>query len=328
MQKRQLGELEVSAIGLGCMSMSFGYGPVDDTESIQALHRALDLGYTFLDTASVYGLGHNEKLIGAHLAQRRHEYVLASKCGITVTEDGGRAVDCSPANVRSTCEQSLRNLQTDCIDLYYLHRLDHSVPIEESVGELARLVAEGKIRCIGLSEMSSTTIRRAHSEHPVTAVQSEYSLWTREPEYRVLEACEELGIGFVPFSPVARGFLCGTLDAATEFGELDMRRNMPRFQGENYTTNVALLEQFEALGKTQGCTPAQLSLAWVLAQGNTLVPIPGTRHISYVEENAAAADLLLPADVLSRAGELISPESIQGARYAPEMEISLDPERD
>jgi aryl-alcohol dehydrogenase-like predicted oxidoreductase len=328
MQTRKLGSFEVSAIGLGCMSMSFGYGRPDAAEAERSLLRALEVGYTFLDTASVYGLGHNEKLIGRVLGGRRDEFLLASKCGIQVTEEGGRRVDCTPANIRATCEASLANLGTEVIDLYYLHRRDHTVPIEESVGALAELVAEGKIRAIGLSEMSSTTIRRAHAVHPVTAVQSEYSLWTRDPEHRVLATCEELGIGFVPFSPVARGFLTGTLSAQSEFGELDMRRNMPRFKGDNYAHNLALLGEYREIAADNGCTPAQLALAWVLSRGETLVPIPGTRHVAYVEENAAAADLEIPATELERAGELISPLSVAGARYAPEMEISLDPEED
>lgn len=328
MKTRQLGELRVSAIGLGCMSMSFGYGPGDDEESRRTLHRALDVGYTFLDTASVYGMGHNEKLIGETLKGRRNEFVLASKCGISVSDDGGRSVDCSPDAIRRTCEASLTHLQTDVIDLYYLHRRDHTVPIEDSVGTLADLVGEGKIRCIGLSEMSSTTIRRAHAVHPVTAVQSEYSLWTRDPEHRVLASCEELGIGFVPFSPVGRGFLCGTLHANSGFGEGDIRARLPRFQGDNYSANLALLADYLQIAADNQCTPAQLALAWVLAQGDSLVPIPGTRHVAFVEENAVAAELDIPAAELARAGELISPAAVRGPRYAPEFEISLDPEED
>lgn len=326
MQQRQLGQFEVSALGLGCMSMSFGYGPGDDEESARALHRALDIGYNFLDTASIYGIGHNEKLIGEVLRERRDEFVLASKCGIVVGEDGSRGVDCSPAHIRRTCEASLANLQTDTIDLYYLHRRDHSVPIEDSVGTLAELVAEGKIRAIGLSEMSSSTIRKAHAVHPVTAVQSEYSLWTREPEHRVLDTCAELGIGFVPFSPVGRGFLCGTLDEHSAFSGGDIREWMPRFQGENYRENLALLAEYRQIAADNGVTPAQLALSWVLSRGETLVPIPGTRHVAYVEENATAADVQISAAELQRVGDLISPESVRGARYAPELEISLDPE--
>lgn len=328
MKQRQLGPFRVSAIGLGCMSMSFGYGPRDDDESARALHRALDIGYTFLDTASVYGVGHNERLIGKVLRERRDEFLLASKCGIVVSENGGRGVDCTPENIRRTCEASLANLGTETIDLYYLHRLDHNVPIEESVGAMSELVAQGKIRGIGLSEMSSSTIRKAHAVHPITAVQSEYSLWTREPERRVLATCEELGIGFVPFSPIARGFLCGTLGRNSEFKEGDIRRTMPRFQGGNYEANLALLQDYLEIAADNQCTPAQLALAWLLSRGETLVPIPGTRHVAYVEENAAAAALDIPRSELDRAGELISPETIRGPRYAPQFEISLDPEED
>jgi aryl-alcohol dehydrogenase-like predicted oxidoreductase len=327
MQTRKLGQLEVSAIGLGCMNMSFGYGTPDPEEAERALLRALEVGYTLLDTASIYGVGHNEQLIGRLLKDRRDEYTLSSKCGILVAEDGSRSVDCSPASIRHTCEQSLQNLQTDVIDLYYLHRLDHSVPIEESVGALADLVAEGKIRHIGLSEMSSKTIRRAHAEHPVTAVQSEYSLWSREPEQKVLATCAELNIGFVPFSPLGRAFLTGDLDAATDFSDvLDMRDNMPRFQGDNYSHNLSLLQEYIEIAADNGCTPGQLALAWVLDKGDTLVPIPGTRHVAYVEENAAAAELSIPAQDLLRAGEIISPDTVRGARYSKAMEISLDPE--
>ncbi len=326
MKKRRLGEFEVSEIGLGYMSMSFGYGPADEDESERALLRALDVGYTFLDTASVYGLGHNEQLIGRVLKDRRSEFVLASKCGITVTEDGGRAVDCSPANVRKTCEQSLRNLDTEVIDLYYLHRRDFNVPIEESVGALGELMGEGKIRAIGLSEMSSSTIRRAHAERAVTAVQSEYSLWTREPENKVIDTCAELGIGFVPFSPVARGFLSERLSAETDFSEMDMRANMPRFQGEEYQHNLALREELAAIAADNHCSLAQLGLAWVLEQYQIHVPIPGTRHVAYVEENAAASGLEISAADLKRAGDILSPATVKGARYHPSMEISLDPE--
>ncbi len=328
MKTRQLGQFSVSEIGLGCMSMSFGYGKPDEEESERALLRALDVGYTFLDTASIYGLGHNEKLIGRVLKGRRDEFVLASKCGILITEDGGRAVDCTPENIRKTCEQSLKNLDTDVIDLYYLHRLDKNTPIEESVGALGKLMDEGKIRAIGLSEISSTTILRAHAERKVTAVQSEYSLWTREPENKVVGACEELGIGFVPFSPVARGFLTGTIDAKTEFTDLDMRKNMPRFQGENYQHNLKLLAEVASIAADNNCTIAQLSLAWLLEKSDIHVPIPGTRHMAYVEENAAASGLEISAADLARAGEILSPATVQGARYHPSMEISLDPEAD
>lgn len=327
MRTRTIGPFDVSAIGLGCMSMSQAYGKPDPEESERALHRALDVGYTFLDTASVYGLGHNEKLIGRVLREKRGSFVLASKCGIIVDpKKGGRGVDGRPESIKTTCEQSLANLRTDVIDLYYLHRRDHSVPIEDSVGALAELVAEGKIRTIGLSEISSTTLRRAHAVHPITAVQSEYSLWTREPEQRVLAACEELGVGFVPFSPLGRAFLSGKVRSIDTLDEHDMRRDMPRFIGEDFERNLALLADFEALAERNDCTMAQLALAWVLAQGESLIPIPGTKHVAYVEENAGAADLDVSDDDLRRAGELINPETVSGDRYAPAQRISLDPE--
>jgi aryl-alcohol dehydrogenase-like predicted oxidoreductase len=310
------------------MSMSAAYGKADRAESERALHRALDVGYTFLDTACIYGLGHNEKLIGETLGPRRGEYVLASKCGITVDSDGRRGVDCRPASVKKTCHESLERLQTDVIDLYYLHRRDPDVPIEESVGALGDLVSEGKIRFIGLSEVSSTTLRRAHAEHPVTAVQSEYSLWTRDPENKVLEACAELGVGFVPFSPLGRAFLSGRLLDIEELEEGDMRRRMPRFRGDAFESNLALLNEFEQIAKDNSCTMAQLALAWVLAQGDTLVPIPGTKHVAFVEENGEAADVEIAAADLARAGEIISPETVEGERYGKSQMISLDPEEE
>ncbi len=326
MQTRRLGELEVSAIGLGCMSMSQAYGKADRAESERALHRALDIGITFLDTASVYGLGHNEKLIGEVLGKRRHEFVLASKCGIIVDERGRRGVDCRPETVTRICNESLERLGTDSIDLYYLHRRDPNVPIEESVGALAELVKAGKIRSIGLSEVSSTTIRRAHAVAPITAVQSEYSLWTRDPEFRVLDVCAELGIGFVPFSPLGRAFLSGKVDPDA-LEEFDMRRNMPRFQAENFQRNRELLVEFGAIAAANHCTMAQLSLAWLLARGDTIVSIPGTKHVAYVEENAAAAELDISSSDLQRAGEIINENTVSGDRYAKSQMISLDPEQ-
>jgi len=326
MQKRRLGTLEVPAIGLGCMTMTHAYGTPDTDEAERTLARALDIGMTFLDTASIYGLGNNEKLIGRVLAPQRWRFVLASKCGITIDSQGRRSVDCSPAAVRKTCEASLSHLCTDVIDLYYLHRRDHDVPIEESVGALAELVSEGKIRHIGLSEVSSVTLRRAHAEHPITAVQSEYSLWTRDPEQKVLATCEELGVGFVPFSPLGRGFFANAIASEDDFGEHDLRRRMPRFRGEALEHNLGLLGDFVRVAEANGCTPGQLALAWVLAQGDFLVPIPGTGHVRFVEENAAAADLSISGEALAQAGALIHPDTVSGARYAKEMEISLDPD--
>lgn len=325
MHNRKLGELEISAIGLGCMSMSQAYGKPDRAESERVLLRALDVGYTFFDTASVYGLGHNETLIGEVLKSHRNEFVLASKCGIVVQE-GKRSVDCRPETVRATCEDSLKRLQTEVIDLYYLHRKDPAVPIEDSVGELARLKAEGKIRHLGLSEVSSTTLRRACAEHQITAVQSEYSLWTRDPEDQVLAVCEELGVGFVPFSPLGRAFLTGSLVDMSQLEEGDMRTGMPRFQGENFKANLAMLTEFKGLADDNNCSPSQLALAWVLAQGQFLVPIPGTKHVTYLEENARAADLDISDADIHRAGEIINSDTVSGDRYAQSQMISLDPE--
>jgi len=326
MQKRKLGDLEVSAIGLGCMSMSQAYGKPDPEEAERTLLRALDVGYTFFDTASIYGVGHNEKLIGEVLGQRRNEFVLASKCGIHVGSGAKRGVDGSPKNIRETCEQSLQNLQTDVIDLYYLHRRDFGVPIEESAGALGELVTEGKIRHIGLSEVSSVTLRKAHAEYPVTAVQSEYSLWTREPEAKVIDTCRELGVGFVPFSPLARAFLCDAIHSRDDLAEHDFRSPMPRFSEENLPKNLELLAGLREIAGKYGCTTGQLALTWVLAQGDHIVPIPGTKHVKFAEENAAAADLSIEPDDLARAGELVHNETVAGERYAENMKISLDPE--
>jgi aryl-alcohol dehydrogenase-like predicted oxidoreductase len=325
MQTRQLGELRVSALGLGCMSMSQSYGVADRAESERALHRALDIGYTFLDTASLYGLGHNETLIGEVLGARRQEFILASKCGI-INKDGKRAVDCTPESVRRTCDESLRRLQTDCIDLYYLHRRDFNVPIEESVGALADCVKAGKIRYIGLSECSSTTIRRAHREHPICAVQSEYSLWTRDPEYKIFDCCRELGIGFVPFSPLGRAFLAGVITDLSALDADDMRQTMPRFDSSNFTHNLSLLAELREIAHNNGCTLAQLALAWVLAQDPNFVPIPGTKHVCYVEENAAAVDVYIDPAQLQRAGDIFKEAGVKGDRYAKSHMISLDPD--
>ena len=326
MQTRKLGSLQVSAIGLGCMSMSQAYGKPDPAESERALHRSLEVGFTFLDTASIYGTGHNETLIGNVLASKRDQFVLASKCGIIVDGQGRRGVDCRPEAIKQTCEESLERLKTDVIDLYYLHRRDQKVPIEESVGALAELVSEGKIKTLGLSEISSVTLRKAHAVHPIAAVQSEYSLWTRDPEHRVLAACRELGVGFVAFSPVGRGFLTGAITDMSALSRHDMRRGMPRFQQGSFEQNLALLDEFGTVAADNGCTMGQLSLAWLLAQGDAVVPIPGTKHVRYVEENAAAADLVIPQADLVRAGEIISAQTVSGNRYAEAQMISLDPE--
>lgn len=325
MKTRQLGELQVSALGLGCMSMSQSYGEANRQESERTLQRALDLGYTFLDTASLYGLGHNEALLGEVLPARRNEFILASKCGIK-DRNGKRVIDCTPENIKKTCEDSLRRLNTDVIDLYYLHRRDFNVPIEESVGALADAVSAGKIRYIGLSECSSTTIRKAHREHPVCAVQSEYSLWSREPENKVFDCCRELGIGFVPFSPLGRGFLSGAITDMSALGDDDMRQTMPRFLGDNFEKNIKQLADLREIAASNSCTLAQLALAWVLEQDPNFVPIPGTKHVKYVEENAQAAELTISARELTRVGEVFSGDSVCGERYAKSHMLSLDPD--
>lgn len=326
MQTRKLGPFDVSAIGLGCMSMSHAYGTPDDVESEKALHRALDLGYTLLDTAALYGFGANETLIGKVLKNRRHEYVLASKCGIFKDENGKRLIDGRPEILRKTCEDSLRRLQTDVIDLYYLHRWDRQVPIEDSVGALAGLVQQGKIKAIGLSECSAATLRKAHAVHPITALQTEYSLWTRNPEIAVLKACRELGVTFVAFSPLARGFLTGALRDANQLADNDLRRSMPRFQGENFLKNLRLLDAFVQIAKEVGCTPSQLALAWVLAQGEDIIPIPGTRHVQYVEENAGAVAVELSDEILSRLHRLINQHTVSGGRYSAATQAEIDTE--
>ncbi|WP_275096090.1 aldo/keto reductase [Sedimenticola hydrogenitrophicus] len=331
MHTRTIGPFTVSALGLGCMSMSWGYGAADDATSERLLQEALDAGYTFLDTAAMYGMGHNESLIGRALGHRRDEYVLASKCGIARGEDGNLSVDGRPEILRRTCEQSLRNLQAEVIDLYYLHRLDPQVPVEESVGALARLVDEGKVRSIGLSEVSSETLRRAHAVHPITAVQSEYSLWARTPERRMLATCRELEVGFVPFSPLGRGFLTGRAQDISHLEEGDIRTNVcrPRFEPDNFATNQRLLQPFGEIAAEQGCSMAQLALAWVLErEEGTLVPIPGTKHPEYMRENAAAGDIRLDASVVARLDGLINDRTVKGERYNAQLMASIDSEKD
>ncbi|MEU4557733.1 aldo/keto reductase [Actinoplanes sp. NPDC023936] len=318
MRTISLGGLEVSAVGLGCMGMSHAYTGhgSDDDESIRAIHRALDLGVTFLDTAEVYGPYTNEELVGRALAGRWDGVVVASKFGLLSHRPGGPAgmtVDGHPDNVRPAVEGSLRRLGTDHIHLYYQHRMDPAVPVEETIGVLAELVAEGKIGHIGLSEAAPETIRRAHATHPVAALQSEYSLWTRDPEDGVLDTIRELGIGLVPFSPLGRGFLTGALTSAADLADDDFRRGLPRFTGENFDANLRIVDEVRAVAAEAGATPAQVALAWVLAQGDDVAPIPGTKRVSRVEENAAAADLRLTADQLGRLTAITPPA---GARYA------------
>lgn len=324
--KRILAGRDVEAIGLGCMGLSWAYGtPPSDEDGARLLHRALDLGYNHLDTARIYGVGHNEMLIGEALAGRRNEFFLASKTGIIVDGDK-RRIDCRPATIRAAIEESLTLLKTDHIDLYYLHRPDFATPIEESVGELARAVEAGKIGSIGLSEMSAETLRRAAAVHPIAAMQTEYSPWTRNPEIAVLDACAELGTTFVAFSPVARGVLAGAVrDPATLIKE-DLRRGMPRFKPENWPTNLALVDAFETIAAEQGVTPAQLSLAWVLSRGEHVVAIPGTAAIAHLEENFARRDWAIPAEVAARIDALFAPAAIAGPRYAPAAQASVSTE--
>jgi len=301
------------------MGMSQSYGRPDESEAIATLHRALDLGVTFLDTADVYGPFTNEELVGRAIRGRRDEVFLATKCGLT-SDVSGRpmGVDGSPDHIRAACDASLRRLDVRTIDLYYLHRVDPRTPIEESVRAMASLVEEGKVRFLGLSEVSAGTLRRASAVHPITAVQSEYSLWTRDPETGVLPACRELGVGFVPFSPLGRGFLSGAVRTLEGLPADDFRRRLPRFDGTNLGPNLGLVDRLSAIAREKGCTPAQLALAWLLAQGDDIVPIPGTKRRKYLEENVAAVEVSLSSADLARI-ETASPKgAAAGARYAPE----------
>ncbi len=328
MHKRQLGPFDVSALGLGCMSMSQSYGTPDPIEAERVLNNALDLGYTMIDTAALYGFGHNETLVGRVMKDRRDEYILASKGGLFQDESGKREISGRPEALRRHCEGSLVRLQTDVIDLYYLHRKDPDVPIEESIGALAGLVAEGKIKTIGLSEMSSINVRKAHAEYPIIAVQSEYSLWTRNPEKKVLPACRELGIKFVAFSPLARAFLTGKLRDLSELEEKDLRHTMPRFQAENFTVNLKLLDEFAIIAEENNCTMAQLALAWLLAQGPDIFAIPGTKHLAYATENAGGGDISLSDEDVNRLDQLINPDTVAGERYNDVVNASMDSEQE
>jgi aryl-alcohol dehydrogenase-like predicted oxidoreductase len=323
MQTRTLGRNgpTVSALGLGCMGMSEFYGAHNDSESIATLHRALERGVNFLDTADIYGPYTNEELVGRALRGRREAAFLATKFGFVrdTANPAAPAVDGRPERVRQACEASLKRLQVTHIDLYYLHRVDPNVPIEDTVGAMAQLVRAGKVRHLGLSEVSPQTLERAHRVHRITALQSEYSLWTRDPEDGVLEACERLGIGLVPYSPLGRGFLTGTIKSPDDFASDDYRRTNPRFQGENFTRNLALVDEVRSLAKSKGCSPAQLALAWVLAQGEHIVPIPGTRRVRNLEENLGALEVRLDAEELA-AIETVFPAGITaGARYTETM---------
>ncbi len=299
--------------------MSQSYGPPDDDESVRTIERALHLGVTLIDTADAYGRGANERLVGRTIAARRRGLVVATKFGIVPNASGPATnVDARPERVRPCCEASLERLGIDAIDLYYLHRVDPAVPIEETVGAMADLVREGKVRFLGLSEAGPETIRRAHATHPIAAIQSEYSLWTRDPEVRVLPVCRELGIGFVPFSPLGRGFFAGAVRDVAAIPAGDVRRTLPRFQSGNLERNLTILERFEELARAKGCTPPQLALAWLLAKGTDIVPIPGTKRRRYVEENAAADDLTLSAEEVATLDEAFPAGAAAGTRYPAE----------
>lgn len=321
MQQRQLGRsgLTVSAIGLGCMGMSEFYGPSDEAEALATIHRALELGCTFLDTADMYGRGANEELVGKAIRDRRDKVVLATKFGIVRGDDPtDRSINGRPEYVRQACEASLQRLGLEVIDLYYQHRVDPNTPIEETVGAMAELVKEGKVRYLGLSEAGPQTLRRAVEVHPIAALQTEYSLWSRDPEDDILPTCRELGIGFVAYSPLGRGFLTGQIRRFEDLATDDFRRYSPRFQGENFERNLQLVTHIEQMATERGCKPSQLGLAWVMAQGNDIVPIPGTKRRSYLEENVAAAAITLSADDLQQLDAIAPQGAAAGLRYHEE----------
>lgn len=326
MKTRKLGPNgpEVSAIGLGCMGMSAFYGGSDEAQSISVIHRALDLGITLFDTAEMYGPHTNEVLVGKALKDRRDQALIATKFGIGRAQDGSIETDGSPANVRRAIEGSLQRLGVDHVDLYYLHRVDPGTPIEETVGAMAELVKEGKVRFLGLSEAAPETLRKAHATHPITALQTEYSLWTRDPEDELFSVVRELGIGFVPYSPLGRGFLSGDITSIDDLDPTDFRRTNPRFMGENFQKNLDLVEAVKTIAADKGVTAAQLALAWVLAQGEDLVPIPGTRRIATLEQNAAAADVVLTPEDLARIEAVFPKGAATGHRYAEAARAALN----
>jgi len=330
MQQRQLGPFQVSAIGLGCMNICHAYGPpVSEEQAERLLLTALDAGVTHFDTAALYGFGASETLVGKYLAKHRARFTLASKCGMQGVPNAEgvkvRVIDGRPDTLKATCEDALKRLQTDVIDLYYLHRWDKQVPIEESVGALGELVRAGKIRAVGLSEVSAATLRKAHAEYPIAALQTEYSLWSRNAEIAVLEACRELGVSFVAFSPVGRGFLCGALDLSA-FDAKDIRRTMPRFAPEHHTANLKLLPAFQAMACEVGCTPAQLAIAWLLHRAPHILPIPGTTSVAHLLDDLGAVDVKLNAAVMARLDAHINQHTVKGDRYNAQANSEVDTE--
>jgi aryl-alcohol dehydrogenase-like predicted oxidoreductase len=326
MKTRKLGqELKVSELGLGCMGMSIAYGVADETESIATIHRAIELGVNFLDTAEMYGMGANEELVGKAIGDHRDQVILATKFGIQYDPTTNNlVVNGKPEIVQKSCDGSLQRLGVDYIDLYYLHRVDPNTPIEDTVGAMSELVKQGKVRYLGLSEAAVATIRRAHAVHPISALQSEYSLWSRDPEDEILPTLRELKIGFVPYSPMGRGFLSGKITSPDDFAEDDFRKTQPRFQGENFYKNLELVERVKEIAREKNVTPGQLALAWLLAQGNDIVPIPGTKRRTYLEENVKAAEIVLTSEDLARIDEVAPKNAVAGDRYSASLMTSIN----